>query len=83
MSWTTLNTPGEYMAAFLSPRFDMSNFRPVGHLYFRWMTQAAGLNFAGWVPSLFLIHLGNGWLLFLLLSRLGIGQWGEIGRAHV
>ena len=76
MSWTPFAAPAEYLTGILTPRFDVSNFRPVGHLYFRWMTQAAGLNFAGWVPSLFLIHLGNGWLLFLLLRRLGIGQWG-------
>ena len=76
MAWTSVNAPAEYGAGLLSPRYSTANFRPVGHLYFRVMTRLAGLNFASWVPSLFLIHLLNGVLLFLLLRRLGTGEWG-------
>ena len=76
MAWTPFNDASQYAIALVNPQFDQHNFRPTGAAYFRWMTRAAGSEFPSWVPSLFLIHLCNGALLFLLLRRLHLNRQG-------
>jgi hypothetical protein len=74
MAWTPLNDASDYTWGFVTPVYSVSNFRPAGALYFRWMTNLARDNFAAWVPSLFVVHLLNGLLLFLLLRKIGLSE---------
>jgi len=78
LSWSPSRHLSEYVIAFLKPTFDVSNFRPVGHIYYLLMGRAFGLDFPPYVTPLFVIHLLNAALLFLLLRRISIGQWAAL-----
>ncbi len=75
ISWAPRVTPAEFGAAFAKPFFDVSNFRPVGHLYFALMGAEFNEDFPPYMTPVFAIHLINGLLLFLLLRRLRVGDW--------
>jgi hypothetical protein len=75
LSWAPSQTMHEYAVAFLKPTFDASNFRPVGHLYFTLMGRAFGLDFPPYMTPILAIHLVNALLLFLLMRKLGMGDW--------
>ena len=62
----------EYVIGFLKPAFDVSNFRPTGHLFFTLMGGAFGLDFPPWITPIFTIHLVNVTLLYFLLRKLAI-----------
>ena len=62
----------DFTTGLLTPHFYSNNFRPVGHLYFRILGQAAGLRFPPYIFVLHAIHLLNVCLLYLLLRRLGL-----------
>jgi hypothetical protein len=81
LKWTPSQSAMTFVAGFLTPRFDISNFRPVGHLYFALMRRAFGLDFPPWVTPVFVIHLLNALLLWLLMRKLGIRQWCAIAAA--
>jgi len=73
LGWAPLVSMREYLVAFLKPAFDVSNFRPAGHLYFTLMGRFFGLDFPPWITPVFAIHLVNCALLYLLLRKLAIG----------
>ncbi len=78
LGWATVLPYSEFATAFVKPTFDVANFRPVGHIYFAVMGRAFGLDFAPYMTPILAIHLINALLLFLLLRRLGIGQWHSL-----
>lgn len=53
-----------FWRGFLSFQYDFYNFRPLGHVFFRWMGQAWGLQFAPYVILIQLFHLLNAWLVY-------------------
>ena len=55
----------------MNPVYNARNFRPVGHLYFRIMSRAVGLDFPDYLLPLHLLHLLNVWLLWMVLRSLG------------
>ena len=67
----------DYLYTTFSPRVFDNNFRPVGHLFFRVMGQAAGLNFTPYILFLTVFHLANLMLLWLLLRRMGMTLWAS------
>jgi hypothetical protein len=78
LSWSPSRHLSEYLIAFLKPTFDASNFRPAGHIYYLLMGRAFGLDFPPYVTPLFVIHLINGALLFLLLRKISVGRWAAL-----
>ena len=70
LSWSPSRHLSEYVVAFLKPTFDRSNFRPVGHVYYLLMGRWFGIDFPPYVTPLFVIHLVNGALLFLLVRSI-------------
>jgi hypothetical protein len=75
LTWAPSRPMTEFLTGLIKPIFDVSNFRPPGHLYFTLMGRAFGLDFPPWITPIFAIHLINAGLLFLLLRKLAIGQW--------
>ncbi len=73
LSWTRLTPVSDFGRELISPRFLGNNFRPVGHLYFRAMESAFGLDFPKYVLVLHLLHLANVILVWNLARRLGAG----------
>jgi len=71
LAWAPRLPPAHYLAVALSPRFQLNNFRPVGHFYFYLSERWFGLNFPKWIALLHAIHLFNIWLLWVLMRRLG------------
>lgn len=65
----------KFLGGLLSPAYQTDNFRPVGHLYFALMGRTFGLDFPPYVTPIFVIHLLNGSLLWLLMRKLGVRQW--------
>jgi hypothetical protein len=61
----------EFAEDIVNPVYNAKNFRPVGHLYFRIMSRAFGLDFAKYLAPLHLVHLLNVWLLWIILRSLG------------
>lgn len=55
----------------VSPKLDVSNFRPVGHGFYRVFGTWAGLEFPRYIAAIHAIHLVNVILLWLLLRGLG------------
>jgi len=78
LSWSPSRHLSEYGIAFLKPTFDTSNFRPVGHIYYLLMGRAFGIDFPPYITPLFVIHLANAALLFLLLRKISIGRWAAL-----
>jgi hypothetical protein len=75
LAWAPLIGFKEYAIAFLKPTFDTANFRPTGHLYYTLMARAFGIDFPPYMTPLFVIHLLNGLLVYLLARKLAIGRW--------
>ena len=71
MSWASVaGFRGTFLHGFVMPRFDATNFRPVGAYYYRVMFHAFGLNFAPYVAVVTVIHLLNVAMLYLALRWL-------------
>ncbi len=75
ISWAPFVSASEFATGFITPLFAVNNFRPTGHGYFALMGRAFGENFAPYMTPIFVIHLLNGLLLFLLLRRMTLGAW--------
>ena len=60
---------------FLSPKLDQSNFRPVGHAFFRYFGRSAGLNYGRYIVFIQAAHLVNVLLAWLVLRALGFSVW--------
>ncbi|MBY0506433.1 MAG: hypothetical protein K2X03_21110 [Bryobacteraceae bacterium] len=59
-----------FWRGFLSPIYDSFNFRPTGHVTYRWMGQIWYLQFPAYVFLIQLLHLLNTTLLYRLTRRL-------------
>jgi len=81
LSWAPVLDTAYYARAFVKPVFDRDNFRPTGHLYFTLAGKAFGLDFPPYMTPVFVIHLLNGWLLFLLMRRMRVATWQALGGA--
>ena len=71
VSWTPHVPVAGFARDLVSPIYNARNFRPVGHLYFRIMSRAFGLDFKKYLLPLHLLHLLNVWLLWMVLRNLG------------
>src|SRR5947209_5013401 len=69
MAWTPFVPLADYAKALISPRYSPENFRPAGHLYFRFMANEFGLDFPMYVLVIQLFHLLNVWLLWVLARK--------------
>lgn len=78
IKWVPLLPYSYFLLRLPDPRFDLYNFRPVGHFFFRLMSPAFGMNFAPYVVPIFFFHLVNACLLYLLMRKLGTRQWCAI-----
>jgi hypothetical protein len=78
IKWAPSRPARTFINGLIEPRFEIDNFRPVGHLYFAVMGNKFGLDFPPWVTPVFAIHLLNALLLYLLMRRLEIEQWHAI-----
>ncbi len=71
LSWTPQVPAAAFVKDLVNPVYNARNFRPVGHLYFRSMSNAFGLDFRMYLLPLHLLHLFNVWLLWMVLRSLG------------
>jgi hypothetical protein len=71
LGWAPRIPAADYAEDLVSPVYNARNFRPVGHLYFRIMGGAFGLDFRHYLLPLHLVHLLNVWLLWLVLRNMG------------
>jgi hypothetical protein len=71
LSWAPRAPFADFARDLVSPIYNARNFRPVGHLYFRIMQQAFGLDFRYYLLPLHIVHLLNVWLLWMVLRNLG------------
>ena len=78
LKWAPSRPASLFVAGILEPKFEIDNFRPVGHLYFALMGRKFGLDFPPYLTPIFAIHLLNALLLWLLMRKLGISQWCAI-----
>lgn len=62
----------EFAKYTLLPIYIPNNFRPVGHVFYRWMGRAAGLNFPPYIFAIHAFHLVNVVLLWFVMLRLGV-----------
>jgi hypothetical protein len=81
LQWAPSLPARDFLIGLLTPKFATYNFRPVGHFYFAWMGRNFGLDFPPYMTPIFTIHLLNALLLYLLMRKLGIGQWCAIAAA--
>ena len=71
LSWTPHTPVAEFAEDLVNPVYNARNFRPVGHLYFRIVSRAYGLDFRKYLLPLHLLHLFNVWMLWMVLRNLG------------
>ena len=71
LSWTPQIPAADFAKDLVNPVYNARNFRPVGHLYFRIVSGAFGLDFRHYLLPLHLLHLLNVWLLWLVLRNVG------------
>ena len=81
LKWAPSRPASLFLTGLLEPKFEIDNFRPVGHLYFALMGRKFGLDFPPYMTPVFVIHLLNALLLWLLMRKLGIRQWCAIASA--
>jgi len=70
LAFTDQLFPSDFAEGLLLPVFFRNNFRPAGHLFFRFLGDGFGLWFAPYVAAIQLLHLLNVGLLWALLRRL-------------
>ena len=78
-AWTPRTGLDEYATTLISPVFSRTNFRPLGHLYFRVLSQTAGMRFPPYVAGLQFLHLVNAFLLWRLLRKLKFDELAALG----
>jgi hypothetical protein len=71
-------SPAVFAQELVSPKFSPVNFRAAGHFFYKVMGSAAGLNFPAYIAVLHALHLLNGWLVWLVLRRLGAPGLGAM-----
>lgn len=71
-----------FVGSFFSLTYDQYNFRPVGHLVYRWMAQTVGLTFWPYVALMQTLLLGTVLLLYRTTSSL-IGPRGAAITAFI
>ena len=81
LSWAPGYPLVYFLKTLVSPFFDISNFRPVGHVYFKIMGRLFGLDFAPYMTPIFGFHLLNGSLLYAILRRMKVGAWQSLAGA--
>lgn len=74
LSWPTYVGMDVYFHQLLALTFGPDIFRPVGHLYYRYLYRAFYLNYVPYVVAIQLLHGLNVILLFLLLRRLDFSR---------
>jgi hypothetical protein len=72
IGWPTLVGNDTYYHGLMTPKFDESNFRPVGFLYYRVMGRTFKLNYPPYVVAIQCLHGLNAIILFFLLRRLNL-----------
>ncbi|MGI8745145.1 MAG: hypothetical protein ACR2NN_21750 [Bryobacteraceae bacterium] len=71
----TREIPGSEFAKYsLLPSYVENNFRPVGHVFYRWMGRAAGFDFPPYIFAIHAFHLVNVILLWFIMLRLGLSR---------
>jgi len=75
LTWAPSLPALTFLTHLLKPTFELDNFRPVGHFYFKLMGSGFGLDFAPYITPIFVIHFLNAVLLFLLMRKLAIKPW--------
>lgn len=75
LAWTRSVPAAVFVKSLVTPQYTANNFRPTGHGLYRIWNEAAGLRFPYYVATVQAIHLLNALLLFLLLRRVGAGEW--------
>jgi hypothetical protein len=78
IKWAPSRPVSTFVRGFLEPRFQVDNFRPAGHLYFALMGGKFGLDFPPYVTPIFVFHLLNALLLYLLMRTLDVKRWSAI-----
>ena len=78
LSWAPSRPASEFVTGFVKPQFDVSNFRPTGHLCFAVMGRLFGEDFPPWVTPILALHLCNALLIILLLRRIGVNWWAAL-----
>ncbi len=71
--WTPFVDSKVFVDAFVSPRYIQGNFRPVGHYFFKVLSNTYGMDFPKWVAWIHVIHFANLILIWLFARRLGAG----------
>jgi hypothetical protein len=72
--WPTYVGNDAFYNGLLTPKFDESNFRPVGFLYYRVMGRTFKLNYPPYVVVIQVVHVLNAIVLFFLLRRLDLSN---------
>jgi hypothetical protein len=65
----------DYFVPAVLPKYYNSNYRSVGHLFYKLMSLTAGMTFPPYIAVIQIIHLINAAILFLLLMSLGFTFW--------
>jgi hypothetical protein len=81
IGWTPQLPVSAFARDLVSPVYNGRNFRPVGHLYFRIMSRAFGLDFQNYLLPLHLLHLLNVWLLWMVLRNVGASPFAACAGA--
>jgi hypothetical protein len=66
IGWDSLLKP------LVVPTVPVDNFRPVGMIFLKLMSNTAGLRFHPYIEALQILHVINAFLVFLLLRKLGL-----------
>ena len=79
--WPTFVGNDTFYNGLLRPKFDPSNFRPVGFFYYRLMGRTFKLNYPPYVVVIQVVHVLNAIILFSLLRRLNFTQVAAVAGA--
>ena len=75
LNWAPTLPALTFLTHMVKPTFEVDNFRPVGHFYFKLMGSNFGLDFAPYITPVFALHFLNVLLLFLVMRKLAIKPW--------
>jgi hypothetical protein len=74
IGWPTFVGNNVFYHGLVTPKFDGSNFRPVGFLYYRIMGRTFKLHYKPYVAVVQVFHALNVIILFFLLRRLNLSE---------
>jgi len=72
LTWASSVAPLDFLKLTISPRFSLSNFRPVGAYYYHVVSLLFAFDFPKFVLPLQLAQLLNAWLLWKIIRKLGL-----------